>query len=144
LNEGGRILFVFISKVGVSRQAILMKMNGIYLVLNRAWVCPRQLRLILKAIFWRNKIQNSRTQEEALHHPSHWPENSKEPNPRPSTTPPLPTGQKNSKNRTHDQALHHPSPLARKLKRIPLPKNHLKYGALNSIDDITHVHARAR
>jgi hypothetical protein len=25
---------------GVSRQAISMKMNGIYLVLNRAWVCP--------------------------------------------------------------------------------------------------------
>jgi hypothetical protein len=56
--------------------------------------------------------------------PPHWPGNSKEPNPRPSTTPPLPTGQKTQKNRTHDQALHHPSPLARKLKRIELTTRH--------------------
>jgi hypothetical protein len=83
---------------------------------------------------------------------SHWPENSKEP--------------------IHDQALHHPSPLTRKLKRIepttkhyttpphwpenskesnprrsttpPCQKNHLKYGALNYIDDVTHAHVRVK
>jgi hypothetical protein len=80
LNEGGRILFLFISKVVVSRHAIAMKMNGISLALNRAWVCPlatwrchnnhRQLWLILKAICWWNKIQKNQTSEEALHHPS--------------------------------------------------------------------------
>jgi hypothetical protein len=54
----------------------------------------------------------------------HWPENSKGPNPLPSTTPPLPTGQKTQKDRTHDQALHHPSPLARKLKRTEPTTKH--------------------
>jgi hypothetical protein len=108
--------------------------------------------LILKAIFWWNKIQKNRTHEEALHHPSplarklkrtepmttkwtkhyttpsHWSEKLKESNPQPSTAPPLSTGQKTQKDRTHDQqALHHPSPLARKLKRIELTIKHYSH-----------------
>jgi hypothetical protein len=96
-------------------------------------------------------VEKDRTHDQELHHPSplarkpkrieptikhyttplHWPENSKGSNPRSSTTPPLPTGQKNQKDRTHDQALHH-----------DCQKNHLKYGALNYINDVTHVHVR--
>jgi hypothetical protein len=37
-----------------------------------------------------------------------------------------------------DQDLHHPFPLA--IKTFVEPN--LKYGALNSIDDVTHVHVR--
>jgi hypothetical protein len=138
------------------------------------------------------KNSQNRTHDQALHHrsplasklkriepttkhyttPPHWSELLKEPNPRPSITPPLSTGQKTQTDRTHDQALHHPShwpenskepnprpsttppfPLARKLKRIEPTKKHYTttaenpfeiYGALNYIDDVTHVHARAR
>jgi hypothetical protein len=61
-----------------------------------------------------------RTEPTTKHYttPYHWSEKLKESNTRPSTTPPVSTGQKTQKDRTHDQALHHPSPLARKLKRI--------------------------
>jgi hypothetical protein len=50
-------------------------------------------------------IKLKRTKPTTKHNttPPHRPENSKEPTPRPSTTPPLPTGLKTQKNRTHDQ-----------------------------------------